>query len=145
MSHIVQQTLRKLKEHNVRITPQRQAVLEFMIGTHMHPTADDVYKALAGRFPNMSVATIYNNLRLFTSLGIIEEMAYGDASSHFDFAQTKHYHAICGNCGKVVDVFYPELDDVEVIAENLTGFMVTGHRMEVHGICPECQAKLANN
>ncbi len=41
--------------------------------------------------------------------------------------------------------FYPELDDVEVIAENLTGFMVTGHRMEVHGICPECQAKLANN
>ena len=80
----------------------------------------------------MSVATIYNNLRLFTELGVIEEMTYGDASSHFDFAQTKHYHAICDRCGKVVDIFYPGLEDVEIVAQNLTGFMVTGHRMEVH-------------
>jgi len=138
---IVQRTLRKLKENNVRITPQRQAVLEFMIGTHAPPTAADGYQALAGRFPNMSVATIYNNLRLFTELGLIEEMAYGDASSHFDFAQKKHYHAICDRCGKVVDIFYPGLDDVEVVAHHLTGFNVTGHRMEVHGICPECQLK----
>ena len=53
----------------------------------------------------------------------------------------QHYHAICESCGKIVDLYYPVLDDVEMVAENLTGFQVSYHRMEVYGICPECLEK----
>lgn len=136
---ILNKTLQKLRDNQVRMTHQRQAILEYMIATQKHPTADDVYHALVDRFPNISVATIYNNLRFFTEIGLIEEMTYGDASSRFDFAETKHYHAICNKCGKAVDVFYPDLADIENITSNLTGFEVTSHRIEVYGICPECQ------
>lgn len=138
---VVNDSIEKMKNANIRITPQRYAILEYLVESKMHPTADDIYKALADRFPNMSAATVYNNLRLFVKIGFVKELAYGDASSRFDFSNTQHYHAICESCGKIVDLYYPVLDDVEMVAENLTGFQVSHHRMEVYGICPECQEK----
>jgi Fur family peroxide stress response transcriptional regulator len=80
---LVKEALEKLKEANIRITPQRYAILEYLIENHSHPTADEIYRALEERFPNMSVATVYNNLRLFTEIGFVQEMSYGDASSRF--------------------------------------------------------------
>ncbi|WP_034549922.1 Fur family transcriptional regulator [Carnobacterium funditum] len=143
-NQMVLQTVEKLKASNIRITPQRYAVLEYLIEADSHPTADDIYRSLVERFPNVSVATIYNNLRLFTKIGFVKEMTYGDDSSRFDFATTQHYHAICEKCGKIEDIYYPGLEDIEETAHNLTGFKVTNHRMEVYGICPECQELLAN-
>ena len=137
----VEAAVAQLKQSDIRITPQRYAILEYLIESHSHPTADDIYKALATRFPSMSVATVYNNLRLFTKIGFVQEMAYGDSSSRFDFTSKKHYHAICEECGKIVDTYYPGLDDVEVAAEQLTGFQINKHRMELYGICPDCQKK----
>ena len=135
----VEQAVAQLKKSDIRITPQRFAILEFLIESESHPTADDIYKGLVDRFPSMSVATVYNNLRLFTKIGFVQEMAYGDASSRFDFSSHRHYHAICEKCGKIVDTYYPGLEDVEAATEQLTGFKIKEHRMELYGICPECQ------
>jgi len=81
----LQDALDTLKTTGVRITPQRHAILEYLIQSMAHPTADEIYKALEGRFPNMSVATVYNNLRVFREVGLVKELTYGDASSRFDF------------------------------------------------------------
>ena len=143
-NQMVLQSVEKLKAANIRITPQRYAVLEYLIESDSHPTADDIYRSLVEKFPNVSVATIYNNLRLFTKIGFVKEMTYGDGSSRFDFATTQHYHAICENCGKIEDIYYPGLEDIEETAHNLTGYKVTNHRMEVYGICPECQMLMGN-
>ncbi|MGY3765922.1 Fur family transcriptional regulator [Vagococcus vulneris] len=137
----VAEVVEQMKQSDIRITPQRYAILEYLVESKSHPTADEIYKELEHRFPNMSVATVYNNLRLFTDIGFVTEMAFGDASSRFDFTSTKHYHAVCRSCGKVVDVFYPGLEDVESATEQLTGFKIDEHRLELYGTCPECQAK----
>lgn len=139
MSYLVEQTIERLKEANVRITPQRFAILEYLILNDTHPTADEIYQELVSRFPNMSVATVYNNLRMLTKLGMVKEMSFGDQSSRFDFASTEHYHAVCSNCGKVEDIYYPGLDAVEQVAADLTGFSIESHRLEVYGLCPKCQ------
>ncbi|WP_456272026.1 peroxide-responsive transcriptional repressor PerR [Bacillus sp. AK031] len=127
-----------LKETGVRITPQRHAILEFLIHSMAHPTADDIYKALEGKFPNMSVATVYNNLRVFREVGLVKELTYGDASSRFDYVTSDHYHVICDECGKIVDFHYPGLDEVEQLASHVTGFKVRTHRMEIYGTCDNC-------
>lgn len=137
--HMLHDAIEKLKQSGVRITPQRHAVLEFLIEAEIHPTADDIYKALEGKFPNMSVATVYNNLRVFRELGLVRELTYGDSSSRFDWNTSKHYHVICESCGKIVDFHYPSLDEVESLAEKVTGFDVSHHRMEVYGVCQECK------
>jgi Fur family peroxide stress response transcriptional regulator len=130
--------LETLKSTGVRITPQRHAILEFLIQSMIHPTADDIYKALEAKFPNMSVATVYNNLRVFRESGLVKELTYGDSSSRFDFVTNDHYHIMCDSCGKIVDFHYPGLDEVEHLASHVTGFQVSSHRMEIYGTCPTC-------
>lgn len=137
----IKEAVERLKSSGVRITPQRHAVLEYLIEAEIHPTADDIYKALEGKFPNMSVATVYNNLRVFKDIGLVKELTYGDASSRFDYNTTKHYHVICESCGKIVDFHYPSLDEVEALAETVTGFKVSHHRLEIYGTCPDCKEK----
>ncbi|WP_404337053.1 peroxide-responsive transcriptional repressor PerR [Planococcus rifietoensis] len=127
-----------LKSTGVRITPQRHAILEFMIHSTSHPTADDIYRALEKAFPNMSVATVYNNLRVFKKAGLVKELTYGDSSSRFDFVTHDHYHMICNECGKIVDFHYPGLDEVEHLASHVTGFQVDYHRLEIYGTCRDC-------
>ncbi len=133
-----------LKKSGVRITPQRHAILEYLIYSESHPTADEIYKALEGDFPNMSVATVYNNLRVFRNAGLIKELTYGDASSRFDFVTHDHYHIICDECGTIVDFHHPGLDEVERLASHVTGFKVNSHRLEVYGTCPSCASRVAN-
>ncbi|UAL52916.1 MULTISPECIES: peroxide-responsive transcriptional repressor PerR [Metabacillus] len=142
--HQLKEALDTLKQTGVRITPQRHAILEYLIQSMTHPTADDIYKSLESKFPNMSVATVYNNLRVFREVGLVKELTYGDASSRFDFVTTEHYHVICEKCGKIVDFHYPGLDEVEHLASHVTGFKVSHHRMEIYGVCGSCEKKEAH-
>ncbi|MBO2532703.1 Fur family transcriptional regulator, peroxide stress response regulator [Planifilum fulgidum] len=135
----LRKAVEKLKATGVRMTPQRHAILEYLLSTMSHPTADEIYKALEKDFPNMSVATIYNNLRLFKEAGLVRELTYGDSSSRFDANMSDHYHIICRRCGKITDFEYPPLIEVEEEAARKTGFRVDSHRMEVYGLCAECQ------
>ena len=137
----LKEALDTLKESGVRITPQRHAILEYLINSMSHPTADEIYKALEGKFPNMSVATVYNNLRVFRQVGLVKELTYGDSSSRFDFTTHHHYHVICEGCGKIVDFQYPGLDEVEHFASHVSGFRVSHHRLEIYGLCPDCSKK----
>lgn len=139
--HMLKDALDTLKQSGVRITPQRHAILDYLVTSETHPTADEIYKSLANNFPNMSVATVYNNLRVFLSVGLIKELTYGDASSRFDFITHDHYHIICDSCGDIVDFQYPGLEEVEQLAAHITGFKVNSHRLEVYGTCPTCLAQ----
>ncbi|CAG7646036.1 Fur family transcriptional regulator [Paenibacillus allorhizosphaerae] len=140
MNSRMEQAFHQLKTMGVRMTPQRHAILSYLLGTMSHPTADDIYKALSPRFPSMSVATVYNNLKVFIEAGLVREMTYGDHSSRFDADLSDHYHALCEKCGKLVDFAYTPLDDLEKAAGELTGFKVKSHRVEVYGICSDCSA-----
>lgn len=65
IDHELEESIAALRRAGVRITPQRQAIIRYLIASHSHPTADEIYQALSPDFPNISVATIYNNLRVF--------------------------------------------------------------------------------
>lgn len=138
MSSRIEMALDKLKTTGVRMTPQRHAILSYLVSVETHPTVDEIYKALERKFPSMSVATIYNNLKVFLEVGLVRELAYGDGASRFDADMSEHYHAICDSCGKIEDFEYQTLHDVEHTAERETGFRIRGHRMEVYGVCQEC-------
>lgn len=132
-------SLAYLKSKGVRITPQRHAILEYMVQSMDHPTADEIYRALEDRFPNMSVATVYNNLRAFIEAGLVKELKFGDASSRFDYWKHDHYHIICSDCGLMIDFEYEHLEDAEKAAADFSGFEISNHRLEFYGVCPNCQ------
>ncbi|MDO7907809.1 peroxide-responsive transcriptional repressor PerR [Paenibacillus sp. JX-17] len=136
----VQHALEQLKMNGVRITPQRHAILAYLLESMAHPTADEIYRALEPQFPSMSVATVYNNLKMLMEAGMVRELAYGDNSSRFDANISDHYHIICKQCGKIEDFSYPSLLEVERQAQHSTGFQVHGHRLELYGVCKSCSA-----
>lgn len=121
------------------MTPQRYAILQYLMESLDHPTADDIFRALSPQYPSLSVATVYNNLKVFIDAGLVRELNYGDASSRFDADLSDHYHAICTKCGTMVDFEHPPINVVEEAAARATGFSVFGHRMEVYGLCPACR------
>lgn len=133
--------MEKLKTTGVRMTPQRHAILSYLLDIDTHPTVDEIYKALESKFPSMSLATVYNNLKVFVETGLVRELTYGDGASRFDADMSDHYHAICESCGKIEDFCHEPLTEVEHAAERSTGFRVRGHRMEVYGLCPDCLVK----
>ncbi|GIP45183.1 transcriptional repressor [Paenibacillus sp. J45TS6] len=139
MATRVQHALEQLKTTGVRITPQRHAILNYLMESMGHPTADEIYRALEPQFPSMSVATVYNNLKMFTQAGMVRELTYGDNSSRFDANIAEHYHIICEKCGTIKDFSYPSLHDVEEKAAACTDFEVHGHRLELYGVCKSCR------
>ncbi len=141
MATRVEHALEQLKTNGVRITPQRHAILAYLMDSMSHPTADEIYRALEPKFPSMSVATVYNNLKMLIEAGMVHELTYGDNSSRFDANVSDHFHVICQKCGKIEDFSYPSLEDVEHTAEKSTGFQIQGLRMELYGICSGCKPK----
>ena len=124
-----------LKERGLRITPQRLLILEAIMEQDDHPTAEEIHQ----KIPFTSLTTIYNNLKLFVSLGIVNELPYGNGLSKFELNTAKHYHVICESCGKIVDFNYPNLKEVEMLASKLTNFEVQQHHFEIYGLCTDCQ------
>ncbi|MEW9111381.1 MAG: Fur family transcriptional regulator [Cytobacillus gottheilii] len=124
-----------LKEKGLRITPQRIQIIGAMMEFDGHPTAEDIQS----KIPIISLATIYNNLKLFVKLGIVEELPYGNGVSRFELFKAHHYHVICETCGKIADLNLPDLKVVENFASSVTGFQIHTHKMEVYGQCLQCK------
>ena len=84
MGNDIDKYIHQLKKFNIRMTNQRYAILEYLLLKGNHPTANEIYEYLKNDFPNMSVATIYNNINFFKKAGIITELPFADGSSRFD-------------------------------------------------------------
>ena len=138
---IVEKTLAQLKEKGIRLTPQRHAILDFLKRVDTHPKAEDIYRHVHSKFPGISLGTIYNTLNMLRDKGLIQELSYGDTSSRFDGNPAPHYHITCEHCGAVVD-YHKHLDCLlEQEAAKDTGFVIKRHRLELYGLCPDCQQR----
>ena len=88
----------------MRYTPQRYAVMAFLMGCKEHPTAAEIFAAVNGVDPRSSRATTYNNLRDLVQAGLVREVAVEGRAARFDAKGMRHHHFICDRCGNVEDV-----------------------------------------
>lgn len=131
----------ELKERGIRLTPQRMAILEYLRDTSVHPRADQVHEQIRLRFPGVSLATVYNNLKVLKDKGLVSELSYGDLASRFDGNTDPHYHVNCVICGIVVDFQGPTVTGLCEGAARATQFNISGYRIELYGECPNCRGK----
>src|SRR5580704_7251659 len=88
----------------LRCTPQRYAVMAFLMEQSRHPTAADIFEAVNRADPRCSRATTYNNLRDLVTAGLVREVAVEGRAARFDAKDMRHHHFICDRCGKVEDM-----------------------------------------
>lgn len=131
----------KGRELRRRSTRQRKVVLEVLRSTTSHPTADWVYEQVRKRIPNISLGTVYRNLKLLRDMGEIMELDFGSTYSRFDGNPEPHYHFSCVECGRVLDVDIPVSAELEEKVRERHGWEVFSHRVEFYGRCAECSRR----
>ena len=136
-----EQMLERLRERDCRITPQRIALLRILAADEGHSSASHLYQQLKAQFPTTSLATVYKTLNLLKEMGEVVEMGFSDDDNRYDGARPyPHPHLICVQCRKIVDTDTALASSlVEKVAAD-SGYQIVGHRLDLFGLCPECQS-----
>ena len=136
-----QHILEDLKDKGIRITETRKAVLAYMMNSHEHPSAEKIYQDLRQTYPSMSLATVYNNLKVLVEEGYVTELKISkDQTTYYDFMGHQHLNVVCESCGNIADVDV-DLPDLRSEAAEGTGYQITKMQILIYGMCPDCQNK----
>ncbi len=120
---------------------QREAIKEYLAQTKEHPTADTIYMKIRAKHPNISLGTVYRNLNLLAEQGEIMKINCQDGSDRFDGNAKPHYHFLCNDCGKVLDIEMESIDHINKVAGESFDGRIDGHVTFFYGICPDCVQK----
>lgn len=119
---------------------QRELIKENLISRYDHPTADMVYHSIKQELPNISLGTVYRNLRFFVEQGDALSLKLGDGREHFDGHVKPHYHFICSECGAIEDIFMDEFSICSQAAKHCSG-EIQGHNTYFYGLCKNCKPR----
>jgi Fur family peroxide stress response transcriptional regulator len=127
---------RSLVGTGLRSTPQRYAVMAFLMEQPAHPTAAEIFEAVNRVDPRSSRATIYNNLRDLVQAGLVREVAIEGRAARFEAKNMRHHHFICDRCGNVEDVDW--YDVPRPAAASLGRRVVRECEVIFRGLCTKC-------
>jgi len=130
----------KKLEKSMKLTNQRQVLLEELRKVTSHPTAGELYDMVRVRLPRIGLGTVYRNLELLSQAGIIKKIETGGEQKRFDGNPDVHYHIRCNVCDQVDDMHIAHLEDLDQKAAANSTYTVLGHHIEFTGICPDCSA-----
>jgi Fur family peroxide stress response transcriptional regulator len=127
---------RSLAGSGLRSTPQRYAVMAFLVKQGGHPTAVEIFEAVNRVDPRSSRATIYNNLRDLVQAGLVREVAMEGRAARFDAKGVRHHHFICDGCGQVEDVDWYDVPAPP--AASLGKRVLRECELIFRGLCAKC-------
>ncbi|MGC2449318.1 MAG: transcriptional repressor [Candidatus Sulfotelmatobacter sp.] len=122
-------------------THQRQVVYEAVIAAHGHHSPEQIYEAVRKRIPSISLATVYNNLRLFVERGLLREVSPHSSTLRVDGNLKPHHHLVCSRCKSVQDITGEFFDLKRISRQIPSGFDLSQPLVEIFGLCGDCRAK----
>jgi len=120
------------------LTKQRQAVLKVIRESDRHLTANEVFEDARRILSGISFATVYNSLHYLKDAGHIAEIQFGNGASRFDPITSRHDHAFCTKCGKLVDIEMEHPRELVNRAAKYSKFKPESLEFTLRGVCPEC-------
>ena len=133
-----------LKQRGVRLTRQRQILLDLIDKSGQHLDAERLYCMAKEKDPKLNRVTVYRTLKMLKAGGLVDELDLMHIGGDQHFYETRmkqeHAHIICLRCGKVEEFFGEPLQKLRKQIEQHFGFEVILARTEVGGYCPHCQA-----
>lgn len=130
---------RSLEGGGLRCTPQRYAVIAFLMKNNRHATAAEILEAVNRLDPRSSRATTYNNLRDLVQAGLVREVAVEGRAARFEAKGTLHHHFICDRCGNVEDIEWYEVPGPST--GSLGKRIVRECELIFRGFCAKCASR----
>ena len=132
-----------LRQRGVRLTRQRQILLELLDTSGLHLDAEQLFQMAKEKDPRINRVTVYRTLKLLKHGGLVDEldlMHYGGDQHYYETKlKQEHAHIICLRCGKVEEFFGEPLHKLRKQVESHFGFQILISRTEIGGYCSHCQ------
>jgi Fur family ferric uptake transcriptional regulator len=129
-----------LATKNLRMTAQRQAIIDTVFSTEEHFTAEQLLAWARQRDKSVSRATVYRTLPLLTESGLVHEMDFGKDYKFYDpnYADHPHHnHIICNDCEKIVEFDSEKIEEIESEISEKLGFSVKSQSLQITGACEQ--------
>lgn len=130
------------KESGLKNTKQRKAILDILSSDQQPLAAEAVYLALKQKQIDVNLSTVYRSLETMSAKGVVRKVSVaGDNRMLYELNEHTHQHyLVCVNCKKIQPVGHCPLDAYEKTVAKDTKYAIMGHRLDIYGLCPECQA-----
>lgn len=130
---------RLCRSRGIPLTPQRRVVFEAIVTRGNHPTAEQVFDEVQKRLSNISKATVYRVLERLMELGLVRRVGQSGMPARFDADLRRHHHFTCRVCGRIEDIFDPQLNELPIPESVKERFVVEDFGVHFFGVCRECR------
>ncbi len=131
---------RMIREMGLKVTTQRMAILECLSTGRAHVTAQEVYEEVNQKHPEIGFATVYRFLRKMTEQSFVTEVRMGGLPARYELTPKRHHdHLTCVDCGLIVEFENTQIETLQDSIARANGFNLTGHVLELYGVCQTCR------
>ncbi|WP_291941242.1 transcriptional repressor [Cetobacterium sp.] len=125
----------------MKFSKQRELILNYILNSHEHLTADTIYADLKKDNPELSLGTVYRNLTKLTEIGAIKKVSLPNQVDKFDKNLEPHAHFICDECGSITDINIPEVDKFLNKISKDEDISIRKYDLTLNGTCKKCKSK----
>ncbi len=132
--------------HHLKATRQRKAILRAFLETERHATAEDLHRILRKTNSSIGLATIYRTLNLLCQCGLAEQREFGGGHTLFEltFNVNHHDHLVCTGCRKIIEFENLDIEKLQEQVARKNRFKIYNHKLELYGLCDQCERKKTN-
>ena len=130
-----------LRERNLKSTSQRDDIARVFFASNRHISVEELYRDVRKVNPRVGYATVYRTVRLLRECNLAAERHFHDGEARFEnVAEEQHHdHLICERCGRIVEFSNAEIEELQERVARTLDFVISGHKMELYGICGDCR------
>ncbi|WP_028991584.1 Fur family transcriptional regulator [Thermoanaerobacter thermocopriae] len=132
-----QEAIKKLKDHNYKLTPQRELILDIMLNQQGYLSVREIYEKVKEVFPQVSIDTVYRNLSLLKDINILNETTIGN---NIMYVMRKEIHSHTMRCLKCGKIFELDICPLELWINQIKDFEIVDHKIEIVGYCKDCRS-----
>ncbi len=135
-----QRIIKSIADNGNRLTPARRVIVETLVESKGHITADELAEKVHRTAPQVGRMTVYRTLDLLCELGQIRPSFQGTGAAHYILLpEGSHHHLICNRCHRVIEFTHCTASDLAQALAVEHNFQVQSHLLEVHGLCSNCR------
>lgn len=137
--HSFEHTIQKLRDQGFKLTPQRLAVIKYMLGNMHHPSALTIHGDLKRKYPSLSFSTVYNTLNVLEEIGEVQSVYVFSDHLNYDPYIEPHMHFFCRECKTIHDIHPGDAEGIQPPSGEIDGHFVHSSQVVLRGICKNCR------